>query len=148
MSREIIERFQDIKEGIENIKDLIGDYNKNIYDHAMIKNPQYRDSVLRNYQNIGEAIRSLSLEFKKQHPEINWKIFVNLRNKIVHEYHKSEKNSERVWNSVQNLEFQKLYIFVRDKIHQNQLEEQSKPVESKLTQQPEKEEKPSPSFKM
>ena len=148
MSREIIERFQDIKEGIENIKDLIGDYNKNIYDHAMIKNPQYRDSVLRNYQNIGEAIRSLSLEFKKQHPEINWKIFVNLRNKIVHEYQKSEKNSERVWNSVQNSEFQKLYIFVRDKIHQNQLEEQSKPVESKLTQQPEKEEKPSPSFKM
>lgn len=148
MSRTTIERFQDIKEGIENIMDLIGEYDKENYDHAMTKSSQFRYSVLSNYQNIGEAIRSISREFKDQHPEINWKSFVNVRNKIVHEYHKSEQNSDRVWNCYQNMEFQKLYTFVKDEIYQHQLEEKSKLEESKLVPQPESEENPSPSFRM
>ena len=148
MARSTIERYQDIKDGIENIMDLIGEYNKTNYDHVMSNSSLFRNSVLSNYQNIGEAIRRISPKIRSKHKEINWKSFVELRNDIVHRYENSMQNSELVWNSVQNGEFRKLYTFVKNEINQHQLEVQSKPVESKLTQQPEKEVKPSPSFKM
>jgi uncharacterized protein with HEPN domain len=53
--------------------------------------------VERLLQNIGEAARRVSGEFRAEHPEIPWAQIVAQRNVLVHEY--GEIKPELVWLS-------------------------------------------------
>lgn len=44
------------------------------------------DAVLRNLAVIGEAVRSLPGEFKERRPDTPWASIAGLRNLVVHEY--------------------------------------------------------------
>lgn len=44
------------------------------------------DAVVRNFEIIGEAANRVPEEFKTDHPEIEWRRMVGLRNRIIHEY--------------------------------------------------------------
>lgn len=44
------------------------------------------DAVIRNFEIIGEASKSLPTEFKEKHTEIPWDEMYLLRNKVSHEY--------------------------------------------------------------
>lgn len=44
------------------------------------------DAVIRNFEVIGEASRSLPSEVKDQYPDIPWGEMYLLRNKVSHEY--------------------------------------------------------------
>ena len=59
-----------------------------------------RLSVERLLQNIGEAARRVSSEFRGEHPEIPWAQIVAQRNVLVHEY--GEVKPELVWLSAVN----------------------------------------------
>jgi len=45
-----------------------------------------QDAVVRELEIIGEASRSLSDNFKKQHEYIPWDAIIGMRNRIAHEY--------------------------------------------------------------
>jgi uncharacterized protein with HEPN domain len=51
-------------------------------------------------QTIGEASPSLSDEFKAAHPGIPWADIVGMRNKIVHEYWRIDR--DRIWDTVKD----------------------------------------------
>lgn len=57
------------------------------YDYKRFKN-DYKtvDAVIRNFEIIGEASRSLNDSFKNKYPEVPWKEMYYLRNRISHEY--------------------------------------------------------------
>lgn len=44
------------------------------------------DAVVRNFEIIGEAANRIPEEFKMQHPEIEWRRIIGLRNRVIHEY--------------------------------------------------------------
>ena len=44
------------------------------------------DAVIRNFEIIGEAAKSLPKDIKDQYPEVPWSEMYLLRNKISHEY--------------------------------------------------------------
>ena len=44
------------------------------------------DAVIRNFEIIGEASRSISAGIKEKYPEIPWSEMYLLRNKVSHEY--------------------------------------------------------------
>jgi uncharacterized protein with HEPN domain len=44
------------------------------------------DAVIRNFEIIGEASKSLPDEFKKKYSQIPWEEMYRLRNRISHEY--------------------------------------------------------------
>lgn len=48
-------------------------------------------------QNIGEAARRVSREFRETHPEVPWKDIVGMRSKIVHDYLDIDYNA--VWDT-------------------------------------------------
>ena len=50
------------------------------------KNTMIQDAVIRNLEVIGEAVRNISAEFRKQHPRIPWRNITALRNVLIHEY--------------------------------------------------------------
>lgn len=45
-----------------------------------------QDAVIRNLEVIGEAVRNLSPEFRRRHPEVPWRSITALRNVLIHEY--------------------------------------------------------------
>lgn len=57
------------------------------YDYNRFKN-DYKtvDAVIRNFEIIGEASRSLDDSIKNKYPEVPWKEMYYLRNRISHEY--------------------------------------------------------------
>jgi uncharacterized protein with HEPN domain len=44
------------------------------------------DAVVRNFEIIGEASKYIPEDVKTEHPQIDWKGIVGLRNRIAHEY--------------------------------------------------------------
>ena len=56
--------------------------------------------VVHHLQIIGEAVRALSEELKRAHPEIPWPVIVAMRNIIVHEYFIYDLNE--AWKVAEN----------------------------------------------
>lgn len=56
------------------------------------------DSVVRNFEIIGEASNNISEGFKELHPEINFRPIVTFRNRLIHGY--DDINLEVVWKTI------------------------------------------------
>jgi len=55
-------------------------------------------SVLYSIAVIGEAAKNISPEFKAAHPDIPWRAIAGTRDRIVHEYFRT--NTRRIWDVV------------------------------------------------
>jgi uncharacterized protein with HEPN domain len=53
---------------------------------AFLADTMVQDAVIRNLEVIGEAVRNLPLELRRQHPTIPWRSITALRNVLIHEY--------------------------------------------------------------
>ncbi len=80
MSRSDAERLEDIRAAILR---SFG-YREHL-DSAELGSMAY-DAVLRNLAVVGEAVKSLPDEFKKEHADTPWSSIAGLRNVVVHEY--------------------------------------------------------------
>ncbi len=58
-----------------------------------------QDAVLRNLEVMGEAASKLPEEFRKKHPEVEWRKIIGMRNKLIHGY--DDVDAEIVWNAVE-----------------------------------------------
>lgn len=80
MTRSDSERLADIGTAVERCQQ----YRAHL-DSAELGSMAY-DAVLRNLAVIGEAVKSLSDDFKATHREGPWASIAGLRNVVVHEY--------------------------------------------------------------
>jgi len=55
-------------------------------------------SLVRLLEIIGEAARSLSQEFRQEHPDLPWKSMVGIRDRLIHGYF--DINLDVVWQTV------------------------------------------------
>lgn len=67
---------------------------------AFEKNPVVIRSVLYSIGVIGEAVKAIDPVFKAAHPEIPWRAIAGIRDRIVHEYFRT--NTRRIWDVVQD----------------------------------------------
>jgi len=66
---------------------------------AFFQDTMVQDAVIRNLEVIGEAVRNLSAEFRRKHPDTPWRSITALRNVLIHEYFGVDL--EIVWRVVQ-----------------------------------------------
>jgi len=88
--------IQDIKEAIKRI---------NVYLRGMdykefLKDKKTQDAVVRNLEIIGEATKNISEDLKHKYPEMPWKDFARVRDKLIHFYH--GVNYDVVWDIATN----------------------------------------------
>lgn len=58
-----------------------------------------KDTVERNFEIIGEAGSRIPDDFKKIHPQMEWRIIKDFRNFIIYEYFGI--NNRIVWDTIQ-----------------------------------------------
>lgn len=76
------ELLADILEAIRRIENYIEGIN---YDQ-FLDDLKTQDSVVRNLEIIGEAVKKISDEIKNRNILVEWKNIANLRNRLIHDY--------------------------------------------------------------
>ena len=74
--------FQHILDAI----DLIGKYLNGKAYEDFSRDQLLQDGVVRELEIIGEAVKNISDDFKKENPEIKWKKAAGMRDKLIHDY--------------------------------------------------------------
>ena len=90
------EFLADIKEAIARIEE----YTREINYDEFLEDKKTQDAVVRNLQIIGEAVKNIAADFKKEHANIEWKKIAGLRDKIIHHYFGI--NWDIVWDTAKN----------------------------------------------
>ncbi len=93
-----------------NHRDRIGDILAAIADiradtagmnlAAFEKKPVVVRSVLYSIGVIGEAVKAIDPDFRAAHPNIPWRAIAGIRDRIVHEYFRT--NTRRIWDVIQD----------------------------------------------
>lgn len=81
----------DILESIELIREYVADADFANFS----KNREMQDAIIRRLEIIGEAVRYLPEQLKKDHPGIPWKDIAGTRDWLIHRY--DRVNLETVW---------------------------------------------------
>ena len=82
MKRDLILFVQDISENIR----LIDSFMENVSEENFLSNEEKQSAVIRQLEIIGEAAKNLPENFRKQHPEIEWRKIAGTRDVIIHAY--------------------------------------------------------------
>ena len=56
--------------------------------------------MVRNLEVIGEAAKTVPEAIRLQHPEVDWKKIIGLRNILIHQYFGVD--AELIWDIIQN----------------------------------------------
>jgi len=96
MPREYKAYLRDILEAIDKIER----YTKNISFEDFSDNELIQDGVIRNLEIIGEAVKNLPDDIKKDYPEVDWRKIAGLRDILIHAYFGVDL--EVIWDIVKN----------------------------------------------
>lgn len=83
----------DILEAIERIEKYSSRGRQTFEEDELIQN-----WIAHQLQVIGEALRSISDDFRREHDDIPWKETIGMRNILVHRYF--ELDTDLVWKAV------------------------------------------------
>lgn len=64
------------------------------------ENRQLAHAIMRTLEIVGEAASQTTREFRLRHPEIEWKVVVGMRNRLIHAYF--DINYRMVWETVRD----------------------------------------------
>jgi uncharacterized protein with HEPN domain len=93
--RDIALFIQDVFDAI----DKINGYVSGATNEKELKNDRKTyDAVMMNFIIIGEAVKNVYEEVRKNHPNVEWREIMAMRNILVHEYWGI--NEGVVWNTV------------------------------------------------
>ncbi len=70
--------------------EIIINYTKDITFEEFVNDVKTIDASMFRLQQMCEHIKNISIAFKDQHKEIHWSHIIGFRNRIVHEYGKTD----------------------------------------------------------
>ncbi len=85
--------LRDILERIERIEETAAE-GRDIFRQSHM----HQDSIIRNFEVIGEIVKRLSVDVTSQYPDVLWADFAGFRDVLIHQYDKVILDI--VWESV------------------------------------------------
>ena len=82
MSREPPQLLDDIRESCRKI--IL--YTDGMSFTEFVGDPRTSDAVVRNLEVIGQAVKRLTPEWRRDHPSIEWRKIAGLRDMLIHVY--------------------------------------------------------------
>jgi len=95
MKKDSIAYLEDILECV----DIIQRYTKNVRWRDFERDIQMQDAVIRRFEIIGEAIKRIPQDIRKENSTIPWKQIGGMRDFLIHEY--GEIKLGILWTTVQ-----------------------------------------------
>lgn len=86
----------DILESIDKIEQYTNNIDLDNFRHDI----KTQDAVVRNLEIIGEAVKYIPDDIRKQYPDIAWRPAAAMRNFLIHNY--PEVDVDAVWETVFN----------------------------------------------
>jgi len=82
MKREMGDYFEDIVSAMEKAMNFV----KDISYEEFSRDDKTVFAVIRALEIVGEAVKNIPDEMRKNYPEIPWKDMAGMRDKVIHEY--------------------------------------------------------------
>jgi len=96
MSKLPIEYLKHIRDEL----DYITGASQDLAIDDFLGNETLKRSFTRSIEIIGEAVKNLPDDFRKQHPDIDWKSIAGMRDRLIHGYFGVDY--EIVWDVIKN----------------------------------------------
>ncbi len=80
---------------------LIEKFVRGMRFEDFLEDKKTSSAVIRQFEIIGEAVKSIPAEIQKQHEGIPWKEIAGMRDRLIHQYMKVDDRV--VWDSIQML---------------------------------------------
>jgi len=91
------------KERLQHILDAVGVIEEGLSTYSrdeLLNNRLMYYGLVKQLEIIGEAANLLTFDFRENHPEVDWRPIVNMRNVLVHDYIHISK--EILWETITN----------------------------------------------
>ena len=92
MSADVLMRLEDIQEQTENILSVVEGMTFEVF----LSHVAWSAAVIRFFEVIGEAVKSIPEDFRLQYPDVSWKELAGFRDVLIHNYPKV--NLRQVWS--------------------------------------------------
>ena len=96
MPREYKAYLRDILEAVRKIER----YSEDISFEEFVNDELIQDGIVRNLEIIGEAVKHIPEDAKKDYPEVEWRKIAGLRDILIHAYFGIDV--EVIWDIVKN----------------------------------------------
>ena len=94
MKRNVKLFINDILDSIDKIES----FSKGLTKEGLSKDNLRQYAIVRAIEIIGEAVKSISDDLKKDYPGIPWKEIIGMRDVVIHSYFKLDL--EKVWKTI------------------------------------------------
>ena len=84
---------------LESIEAIERYANGQTFD-TFLQSTKDQDAVIRRIEIIGEAVKNLPEQFKRQYPDVPWQDAADMRDKLIHEYF--DVDAHIAWDTIQN----------------------------------------------
>jgi uncharacterized protein with HEPN domain len=76
----------------------IESFSKDMNKDELVSNRLKQSAIVREREIIGEAVKNISEDLKKRHPEVEWRDISGTRDKMIHHYFGVDPDI--VWNII------------------------------------------------